>query len=231
MYVSAIVVAAGKGLRLKSRIPKPLVKIDSKPLIIYSLNALSRYPLVREIVVVANPSNYPGITKIIRQYRVSKIKDVVLGGIRRQDSVYNGLRVIEPRTDLVLIHDGARPFIDTKILSSLIKAAKEYGAVIVGVPVEATIKSVVSSQGSVVRVKKTIDRENLWEIQTPQVFKKDLILEAYEKFGNTKVTDDAMLVEKMGKKVSVILGSSHNIKVTTPEDLVIAEAILKWKIA
>lgn len=232
MHVTAIVVAAGEGSRLKSRIPKPLVKIDSEPLIIYSLRVLSRHPLVKEIIVVANPLNYPDIAKIIGQYKISKIRDMVLGGSRRQDSVYNGLTAIRPQTDLVLVHDGARPFIDAKIVSLLIKAAKLYGAAIVGVPVAATIKEVYKPQPVVrkkVLVKKTLNRESLWEIQTPQVFKKDLILTAYKKFKNLKVTDDAMLVEKMGKKVSIVLGSAHNIKITTPEDLIIAKAILKWK--
>lgn len=225
MYVCAIVVAAGKGKRLKSKTPKPLIKLGGKPIIIYSLRALSAHPSIKEIIVVANSLSIRQLTAAIKQHKINKVKAVVLGGLRRQDSVYNGLRAIPPQADLVLIHDGVRPFIDAKILSSLIKAAKLYGAAIVGVPVKATIKKVTSK----FIVEKTIDRENLWEIQTPQVFKKGLILSAYEKFRNINVTDDAMLVEKMGKKVNVVSGSAHNIKITTPEDLAIAKAILKWK--
>ena len=253
MYVTAVVLAAGKGLRLsrfnsftvrsgipthiskmigsgRSKISKPLIKIDSKPLIIYSLNTLSKHPYIKDIIVVANRRNLQDIRNKIKRYRIDKIRDVVLGGQVRQASVVNGLKAIDNRTDLVLIHDGVRPFIDRDMVSSVIKTAKSSGAAIVGVPVKATVKEVVSCQLSVVRqfvVKKTLDRSKLWEIQTPQVFRKDLILKAYDKFGDIDVTDDAMLVEKLGAKVSVVLGTYNNIKITTPEDLVLAEAILR----
>ncbi len=230
MYVTAIVLAAGKGLRLKSKISKPLIKIDSKPLIIYSLNTLSKHPYIKDIIVVANRRNLQDIRNKIKQYRIDKIKDVVLGGQVRLASVVNGLRAIDNHTDLVLIHDGVRPFIDRDMVSSVIKTAKSSGAAIAGVPVKATIKSVKVSKCQSVKeniVEKTLDRSKLWEIQTPQVFRKDLILKAYNKFGDIDVTDDAMLVEKLGAKVSVVLGTYNNIKITTPEDLIIAQAIAK----
>lgn len=233
MFVSAIVLAAGKGVRFNSKVQKPLVKIGRRPLVIHSLGVLSNHPLINEIIVVANPFNSPGITKEIKQYRIGKIKTVVLGGRQRKDSVYNGLKAIAKEASLVLVHDGARPFIDSKTLFSVIKTAKKNGAAILGVPVKATIKR---AQGPKLRihgdiiVKDTIDRSNLWEIQTPQVFRKDIILKAYDLFRDLEATDDAMLVEKLGFKVSVVLGSYDNIKVTTPEDLVIAEAIAKKKI-
>ena len=230
MYVTAIVLAAGKGLRLKSKISKPLIKIDSKPLIIYSLNTLSKHPYIKDIIVVANRRNLQDIRNKIKQYRIDKIKDVVLGGQVRLASVVNGLRAIDNHTDLVLIHDGVRPFIDRDIVSSVIKTAKSSGAAIAGVPVKATIKSVKVSKCQSVKeniVEKTLDRSKLWEIQTPQVFRKDLILKAYDKFGDIDVTDDAMLVEKLGAKVSVVLGTYNNIKITTPEDLIVAQAIAK----
>jgi len=240
MYVTAIVLAAGKGLRLiqplraraglKSKISKSLIKVDSKPLIIYSLNTLSKHPYIKDIIVVANRRNLQDIRNKIKQYRIDKIKDVVLGGQVRQASVVNGLRAIDNRTDLVLIHDGVRPFIDRDIVSSVIKTAKSYGAAITGVPVKATIKEVLGSRFSVLGgfvVKKTLNRNNLWEIQTPQVFRKGLILKAYRKFGNMDVTDDASLVEKLGGQVRVVMGSYFNVKITTPEDLVLAEAISK----
>ncbi len=124
MHVTAIVVAAGKGLRLKSRLSKPLIKIDSKPIIIYSLATLSKHSYIKDIVVVANRQNLQGIRNSVRQYRIKKIKSVVLGGRLRQDSVFNGLRVMDNRTDMVLIHDAARPFIDKKIISLCLKEAK-----------------------------------------------------------------------------------------------------------
>jgi 2-C-methyl-D-erythritol 4-phosphate cytidylyltransferase len=231
MHVTAIVLAAGKGLRLKSKIPKPFIKINSKPIIVYSLDTLARHPGIKDIIVVANRQNLEDIRNIIRRFRIKKIKDVVLGGQVRQASVARGLKVIDKRTDLVLIHDGARPFIDRAMVSSVIRAAGRSGAAIVGVPVKATIKS-VRCQVSGVRsgscmVDKTLDRRNLWEIQTPQVFTKKLILKAHNKFGNKDVTDDAMLVERLGKAVSVFRGTYNNIKITTPEDLILAEAIAK----
>lgn len=232
MYVTAVVLAAGRGLRLKSKISKPLIKINSRPLIVYSLNTLNNHPYIKDIIVVANRRNAQDLRKTIKRYRINKIKDVVLGGVVRQASVANGLRVIDKHTDLVLIHDGVRPFIDTGTVSSLIKTAKIWGAVIAGVPVKATIKEIHSPQSIVhseLIVKRTINRENIWEIQTPQVFRKELILKAYEKYADIEVTDDSSLVEKLGHKVIVVKGSYNNIKITTAEDLVLAEAICKIK--
>jgi len=254
-HTSAIVLAAGRGLRFKSKIPKPLVKINSKPIVIYSLDILSKHSSVQDIIVVANDKNSKEIIRKVNQYRIQKIKRIVKGGRRRQDSVANALSFLSSNTDLVLIHDAARPFIDKNIVSRLIKESRSCGAAIAGVPVKATIKevkrSLVQSSSPAhlnlreelkaqrisknrktkrgVAVERTLDRSVLWEIQTPQVFRKDLILDAYKRFGHLSVTDDAMLVEKMGHKVRVVLGSCDNIKITTPEDLVIAGAILKAK--
>jgi 2-C-methyl-D-erythritol 4-phosphate cytidylyltransferase len=232
MKVSAIVLAAGRSLRFsRSKISKVLTPINSKPIIIYSLEILSKHPSVRDIIVVVNEQNLKGITNQISDSRIRKIRRIVKGGIRRQDSVINALSVLNRDIDFVLIHDAARPFINRNMVSSLIKEAARYGAAIAGVPVKATIKKVKSKKEKVksVFVEKTLNRDNLWEIQTPQVFKKDLIVKAYKKFGRLDVTDDAMLVEKLGEKVRVVLGSYDNIKITTPEDLVVAEAILKSK--
>ncbi|MBI3990692.1 MAG: 2-C-methyl-D-erythritol 4-phosphate cytidylyltransferase [Candidatus Omnitrophica bacterium] len=222
MYVTAVVVAAGKGLRLRSKVSKPLIKINSRPIIVYSLNTLSKHLYIKDIIVVANRKNLEGIRNIIKQYHIKKVKDVVLGGRLRQDSVFNGLIATDSRTEMVLIHDAGRPFIDEEIVSSVIKAARKYKAAIVGVPAKATIKKVLGRF-----VKKTLDRDSLWEIQTPQVFERGLILKAYNRFGNTGATDDAMLVEKLGVKISVVAGTYKNIKITTPEDLLLAQAIAK----
>ncbi|MFH1413752.1 MAG: 2-C-methyl-D-erythritol 4-phosphate cytidylyltransferase [Candidatus Omnitrophota bacterium] len=228
MYLSAIILAAGKGLRSKSKISKPLIKMNSKPIIFYSLKTLSSLTSIKDIVVVANTRNLKGIINSISKYRIGKVHRIVYGGKRRQDSAYSGLKAIDKRTDLVLIHDVARPFVDKKTVIALIREAKRYGAAISGVPVKATIKGVARRSSLVSRtqiVEKTLDRSRLWEIQTPQVFKKNLILKAYKKFNRINVTDDAMLVEKLGRRVSIVHGSYNNIKITTPEDMVIAEAI------
>lgn len=207
---------------------KLLAKINSKPVIAHSLYGLSSHPLVKEIIVVVNPLNCRSVKETIKQYRIKKIMAIVLGGKRRQDSVVCGLSALSPKAKIVLIHDGARPFVDQAGITKLINEAASHGAAIFGVPVKATIKEgtgVSGHQG--IRVKRTIERDNLWEIQTPQAFKKDLIVRAYRRFSKLNVTDDAMLVEKMGIKVNLVLGSYNNIKITTPEDLVIAKAIAK----
>lgn len=227
MYVTAVVVSAGKGLRLKSKVSKPLIKINCKPIIAYSLNTLSKHPYIKDIIVVANHKNLEGIRNTIKQYHINKVRGVVLGGRLRQDSVFNGLRATDSRTEIVLIHDGGRPFIGRQTISSVIKAAKRHKAAVVGVPVKATIKMAGGQGPKAKMVDKTIDRNNLWEIQTPQVFERSLILKAYNRFGNAGATDDAMLVEKLGAKVMVVPGTYKNIKITTPEDLVIAKAIAR----
>ena len=233
MYVSAIVVAAGSGNRFQSRISKPLVKIHLKPIIVYALQALNRCADIEEIIVVANRDNIEGIGACVNRYNIRKVKSILLGGKERKDSVAKGLKEVSQKSGLVLIHDAARPFIDKAIVLKAILVCKRYGAAVVGVPVKATIKIAGSPGRQAARlnvIKRTIDRSNLWEIQTPQVFRKELILEAYRKFAKLKVTDDAMLVEKMGKKVCIVPGSYNNIKITTPEDLIIAKAIARrWK--
>jgi 2-C-methyl-D-erythritol 4-phosphate cytidylyltransferase len=220
MHVTAILLAAGKGVRFSRKKIKLFAKIHSSPVLIYSLKALSRHPLVKDIIVVAGASNKQRVAEMVRKYGITKVIQTVKGGKRRQDSVRNGLKAVNNQTDLVLIHDAARPFIDQKLIFSVVLAAKRNGAAIAGVPVKSTIKKGTRLH----TVKETLNREHLWEIQTPQVFKRDLILAAYKRFGNAEVTDDSGLVEKLGKKVSIVMGSYKNIKITTPEDLIIAQA-------
>jgi 2-C-methyl-D-erythritol 4-phosphate cytidylyltransferase len=227
MQVTAVVLAAGKGQRLGFQFSKPLIKIDSRPLITYCLNIFNKHPDIKDIIIVANKNNLKNILSLVKRYKINKIKNIILGGKRRQDSVLCGLK--EATSDFVLIHDAARPFLNQKSISLVIKEAKKSGAAILGVPVKATVKEVTSHQSPVTSciVKSTLNRENLWEAQTPQVFKKDLILKAYHKFSKSLFTDDASLVEKLGRKVKLVMGSYLNIKVTTPEDLILAKAILR----
>jgi len=222
MFVTAILLAAGKGKRLLSSQSKPLIKINGKPLIAYSLLALEKHPLIREIVIVANAGNREKIGSIIRSLKIKKVKYIVLGSLRRQDSLGCGLEALNEKTDIVLIHDAARPFISGRVISSAVRAAKTFGSCVVAVPVKATIKAV-----SAKAVRKTLDRSELWEIQTPQVFRKNIITESHRRFSKEDVTDDASLVEKLGKSVRIVEGSYYNIKVTTPEDVFLAGAIAK----
>lgn len=221
--LSAIIVAAGHGKRLKNVLSKPLVKIGKVPVLVYSLRILEKHPKIDEIIVVVNAKNQPAIKRLISSYHFKKINGLVLGGLRRQDSVYSGLSKVSSKSEWVLIHDAARPFLDGATISKVIQAAKQNGAAIVAVKPKATIK--ISGRNNI--VKKTLDRNELWEVQTPQVFNKKLILEAYKKFAQSVVTDDASLVEKLKRKVRLVQGSYQNIKITTGEDLLLAGLIAK----
>jgi 2-C-methyl-D-erythritol 4-phosphate cytidylyltransferase len=224
--LSAIVVAAGKGNRFnKGRLSKVILNINLKPVIYYSLSSLDKHYEVDEIIVVASHINIKDIARIVKKYKLSKVKKIVLGGRRRQDSVLNGLNAIDKKSKFVLIHDGARPFLRKSLISSLVFSARKFNACVSAVPIKATIKKADSN----LWVKKTIDRKGLWEIQTPQVFRKEILLKAYEKSRGLEVTDDAMLVENLGVRVKLVMGSYSNIKLTTPEDLVIAELLAKNK--
>ena len=230
LHVTAIVLAAGKGLRFKSAIPKPVALINRKPVFLYSLSVLDKHPNVKEIILVVNLSNKRLLLKEIRKCNIEKLKKIVIGGKQRRDSVRRGLKFVSGLSNLILIHDGVRPFIDKDIISRLVLEAAASGAAIVGVPVKDTIKEIQNPKSKIQKlkiVKKTLKRENLWQVQTPQVFKKDLIIRAYNKFGRMAVTDDASLVEKLGVKVRIVTGSYFNIKITTAEDLVLAKAISK----
>lgn len=224
MFVSAIVLAAGWGKRLALRTPKPLIRLLSKPILIYSLLRLSKHPRINEIILVVNDTNQRSIAIQVKKYRIGKIRAVVLGGKRRQDSVAAGLRAVSRRADTVLVHDAARPFLDARLVSVLIAEAKKTGAAIPGVAVKATVKAVTRRRGRIF-VEETLKRDRLFEIQTPQVFKKQLLEEAFARFGRLDATDDSMLIEKLGVRVSIVEGSYDNIKITTAEDLEIAKAI------
>ncbi len=222
MFTSAIVAAAGLGVRLKCSVPKPLVRLNKKPIFIYTLNALARHPDIKEIILVVSSKSLDSTKRYLKKYRIKKIKELVIGGKQRCDSIRNGLSRISPQAELVLIHDAVRPFIEKCLISRLIRTAKRTGAAIPGLPVKPTIKE-VNAKG---RVVGTLKRERLYEIQTPQVFKSKLISAAYKKFPRIAAVDDACLVEKLKAKVAVVPGSYFNLKITTPEDLVFAQAIL-----
>jgi len=219
--LSAIILAAGAGRRLKASVPKPLVEIRGRPAIIYSLEPFNKHPDIDEIILVTSAQNKAAIAKAIKSYSFKKIKALCLGGRRRQDSVYEGLKAVSPGSNWVIIHDSARPFINSKLITKVISAAKKTGAAILGIPVKATIKSVQED----FLVDKTVDRGNLWEAQTPQAFKKELILKAYNKYFQENFTDDASLVEKLGERVKIVQGSYENIKITTRVDLLFAGLI------
>lgn len=225
LFCSAIILAAGKGRRMESNVNKVYIDLLGKKTIVRTLEPFQQSPLIDEIILVVgeNDITYCGF-EVIDKLVLAKVKEVVVGGVSRQESVYNGLMSVSEDAGLVLIHDGARPLVTEEILERSIQGALEYGAVTTGVRVKDTIK-VVDNEGF---VRSTPDRRTLWAIQTPQVFKRNIIFEAHKlgRESGIEATDDAMLVENLGHRLKIIEGSYENIKLTTPEDVIIARAII-----
>lgn len=224
MKVQAIVVAAGSGERLKAGVAKPFVMLRGRPLIIHTLAVLQDCALIQSIIVAAHPDCLKKMTDVIHQAELHKVSVVVAGGATRSQSVKNTLAALDADTDVVLIHDGARPLITADFVEQMIMAASfSDHAVIAAVPVKSTIKR--ANRDSRL-VEETLDRRVLWDVQTPQIFEKRMLLKAYSQ-DNIEATDDAALVERMGGAVKIFLGLEQNIKITTPYDLQIAEKIFE----
>ncbi|CEK39892.1 2-C-methyl-D-erythritol 4-phosphate cytidylyltransferase [Paraclostridium sordellii] len=220
-----IIVAAGTGSRMKKDINKQFIKLDNKEIIAYTIDKFYINNEIDDIVVVIKKDEEDYFKEnILEKYNFKNIK-IAYGGEERQDSVYNGIQKLDKNCEVVLVHDGARPFVTEEIINNSIKEAKKHNAVVVGVKVKDTIK-VVGEEGNIV---DTPNRKYLWSVQTPQVFKYDIITKAYENAYNENYygTDDAMLVEKIGYDVKMIEGSYDNIKITTQEDLNFGEQILR----
>ena len=226
----AIVLAAGRGKRMQSDVAKQYLLVRNKPILYYSLKAFQDSSVDEIILVTAESEIAYCKDEIVEKYEFSKVSQIVAGGKERYHSVHNGLKACKD-VDIVLIHDGARPFVDDAIIARNINMVKEYGACVTGMPVKDTIK-IADAEGF---VQETPRRDLIWAIQTPQTFRYDLIRNAYDTFLNNEeancksynVTDDAMVAELFGGlKVKLVEGSYNNVKITTPEDMVLAEAIL-----
>lgn len=226
MKVAAIVPAAGKGVRIRSKIEKPYLKLCGKPIIAHTLIRLSRNKHICEIVVAVSRRRTSIFKRaIINKYRIKNVK-IVSGGRERKDSVFNALKNVSANIDYILIHDGIRPLITNGLIDSSLKAAKRFGASVVGVPLRSTLK--YTGKGSY--ILHTPDRRNFWEAQTPQVFRRDLLEKAYRKAGRRRgnITDDSMLVEQLGVRPKLVPGSYRNIKITTREDLELAKILCRY---
>lgn len=224
--ITAIVLAAGAGKRMNSSVHKQYMMLAGRPVIYYALKAFEE-SMVTDIVLVVGAGEIEYCRQeVIDKYGITKISAVVEGGRERYHSVYEGLRVASG-SDYVLIHDGARPFVTLEMIKRSLECVREHSACVVGMPVKDTIK-VVGADGI---AKNTPDRSTLWQVQTPQTFSYPMIYAAYEKAiaqEDDSITDDAMVLERMmGIQVKVIEGSYQNIKITTPEDILVAEAYLK----
>lgn len=224
--VIAIIPAAGSGTRMGLAKAKQFMDLCGKPILAVTLSHFQECSLVDRIVVAVSRGDVDYCRReIVDRYELSKVYKVIAGGKRRQDSVRKGIEAIEDSCRLVLIHDGARPLVTTGLIEKVIKAAKDFRAVITGLPVKETVKE-IDGKG---RVLRSIDRRDLWLIQTPQVFRWEDIHLAHQKtmkHGWDEATDDAFLIEKMGIPVKIIKGEDDNIKITTPQDLDIARFLI-----
>jgi len=223
--VVAIIPAGGSGRRMQSRNPKQYLLLDGKPVVVHTLLRLQQHALINEILLVVPEQDRSFVVEHIEKpYRLTKIREVIAGGKERQDSVRNGLARVGDDCDIIVVHDGVRPFVAEETLSQVICAALRFGAAIAGVPVTDTVKQ---SDGAG-NISRTLNREALWLAQTPKGFQRRILQEAYLKAAEEGFhgTDDASLVEHLGIPVKLIPGSYRNIKITTPDDLVLAGAFL-----
>ena len=223
---AAIVLAAGSGKRMNSQVHKQYLIIQDRPVLYYSLKEFEVSAVDEIVLVVGKGEEEFCRREIVDKYGISKVKAIVEGGKERYHSVFEGLKQTSD-ADYVLVHDGARPFVNQDIIRRCMQEVQKYQACVVGMPVKDTIK-IADEEGY---AKQTPDRKNVWMIQTPQTFSYALIYEAYEemlKTEDTAITDDAMVLERIkGKKSKLIEGSYRNIKITTPEDLLIANVYLQ----
>ncbi len=223
--VSVIMPAAGLSLRMGANVRKPFIMIGEKPIFFYTLEKFCELERVKEIIFVVNERDRSTvIEKWSDELKAYKVTKIVTGGKRRQDSISNGLSHLDSDTEIILIHDAVRPLVKKDEIEAVIKSTEEKGAAIVASPMKLTVKKVNSS----LEIIKTVPRHDLWMAQTPQGFKRDLIVNAYDKVKETneEFTDDAEVVEKAGYTVGIVSGSDDNIKITTREDLKLAELLL-----
>ena len=227
MKVIALVPAAGMGKRMGAQINKQYLLLAGKPIVAHTLQVLEDAPYIDDIYVIVPEAEIPYCREhVVQRYDFAKVRGIVAGGSERQYSVMNGLQALTGTADddVILIHDGVRPFISPRVLKRSIETARENDGALVAVPVKDTVKIVENGV-----VRETPARETLWLAQTPQAFRYSIIMAAHEIAAAERYlgTDDSSLVEWMGKDVHIVLGEYHNIKITTPEDLVMAEAFLK----
>lgn len=221
---TAIIVAGGTGTRFGSEIPKQFMEVLGKPVISYTINAVSMCKDIDNIILVTLPEYIVYCKDIVDTFGFKKVKKIVCGGKTRSESVYNGIKELDDSCDIVVIHDGARPLIDTDTISKCIASAFEHGCSAAGVKMKDTVK--ISDSDNF--IESTANREKLWQIQTPQTFRKDIVLSLHEDAHSKKIstTDDCVLAENAGYRVKIVEGKYENIKITTPQDIYIMKGLL-----
>ena len=223
---SAVIVAAGSARRMEG-IDKVLAPLGELPVLVHTIYSFQDCPRFDEIVVVTREDLLVEVSRICKDFQLDKVSKVVVGGRERTDSVLAGLREVRPDADLIAIHDGARPLAPQQVLEEVEERAAETGAAAPAIPVTDTVKR--AREGL---IEETVDRSELWTVQTPQVFEAGLIRAAVEKavVDGESLTDECGAVERLGMKVSLTTGSKENIKITTPFDLILGEAILEARV-
>lgn len=224
MAYQVIIPAAGQGKRMRAGKNKLLISLNNIPVLIHTLKVFQADDQCEGIILAIHPEDKSEFNGLLRTHKIRKVVSMIEGGQERQNSVYNGVKTIKDEKGIVLVHDAARPFIDITTIHRLNEVAEKEGAAIVAVPVKDTIKKAFDY-----KVTETIERSSLWAVQTPQAFRVSLLKEAHLKAVEEGFlgTDDASLVERLGYHVSIVEGDYDNIKLTTPEDLYFAEAIIR----
>jgi len=225
LRVAAVIPAAGTGRRMETAIPKQFLMLGDVPLLLHSLQVFERAASISQVIlVVPKDERERTVSGIIERYGIKKVVKIVAGGATRQESVYHGLKEMDPEVEVVVVHDAVRPFVTEDLIERSIEAAQKSGGAIVAVPMKETVKQV----GADGHILHTVDRAQLWLAQTPQTFRRALLLEGYRKaeYDGFQATDEAAVMERLGQKVAIVPGRWDNIKITTPEDFQMAEAIL-----
>ena len=220
----ALIPGAGSGTRMKHPVKKLYRNLEDKPVLAHTIGALDRISVIDSIFVIVDSSDFEMCqSSVISPYGFRRVKNLVGGGLTRQASVFNGLKALPSDTEFVIVHDGARPFVPDTMIFNCLEAAEQWGAAAIATPVKDTIK-IANDNGF---ISTTPDRQQLWSVQTPQVFRASVLLEAHQRAQRKEITatDDATLVEQIGCRVKLVMGSYTNVKITTPEDLIIAHAL------
>jgi 2-C-methyl-D-erythritol 4-phosphate cytidylyltransferase / 2-C-methyl-D-erythritol 2,4-cyclodiphosphate synthase len=224
MRVSAIIAAGGRGARLGARVPKQLLPLGGRPILQWSVDAFLSSPRVDEVIVVGPPELVADPPAYLRRTGVTLVE----GGARRQDSVANGFDAVDPASEVIVVHDAARPFVDGAMIARAIEGAAETGAAIAAIPSKDTVKQAVAGVDAAPLIDRTLPRDEIYLAQTPQAFRREVLADAIRAGRQgAEGTDEAALAERAGHRVRLVAGSAGNIKITTPEDLVIAEALVK----
>ena len=222
MKVGAIIPAAGRGKRIGASVPKQFLEIQGKPLLHHTLTVFASCKLIDYVVLAMPRADVDEMGEDwLNKYEI--VREVVVGGEQRQDSVYNGFNSLEEGTDIVVVHDGVRPFTTPQMIIATVEAAQQHGAAITAIPVSDTVKQAADGF-----VKQTVPRDGLWRVQTPQAFQCVLLQQAFKKAKKDSYygTDEGSLVEYLGERVKIVPGSELNIKITRKEDLVLGESLL-----